>query len=44
MDNDIKALDSGVETSGLRELAYWGALIIANAACLGLMVMLLLRG
>jgi len=43
MEFDLKAPDAPAATSGLKELAYWSALVIANVACLGLMVMLLFR-
>jgi hypothetical protein len=43
MDTKTHVLDADQPTNGLKELAYWGALIVANVACLGLMVMLLFR-
>jgi len=43
MHYDLKAIDPDVKSSGLRDLAYWAALIVANVACVGLMVMLLFR-
>ncbi len=43
MDHDVNTLDTPAQTSGLKELAYWSALVIANVACLVLMVMLLFR-
>jgi len=43
MNTDWKILDEPLQPSGLKELAYWAALIFANVACLGLMVMLLFR-
>lgn len=43
MDPDLDSLDAPAHTSGLKELAYWSALVIANVACLGLMVLLLFR-
>ncbi len=43
MNTDWNILDTPQQPNGLKEMAYWAALLIANAACLGLMVMLLFR-
>ena len=43
MNYNLKAIDPDVKSSGLKDLAYWAALIVANVACVGLMVMLLFR-
>jgi hypothetical protein len=43
MAYDFKTIEPEAKGSGLKDLAYWGALIFANVACLGLMVMLLFK-
>ena len=43
MAYDFKTLDPEVKTSAFKDFAYWGALIVANVACLGLMVLLLFK-
>lgn len=41
MEYDFKASSSSVKSAGLKELAYWAALIVANVVCLTLMAVLL---
>ena len=43
MSDESSTPDAPALATELRELAYWAALVAANVACLGLMVLLLFR-
>jgi hypothetical protein len=40
---ELEKLDAPIKSGGLRDVAFWSALVAANVGCIGLMVMLLFR-